>query len=91
MTAENLGYSFVYLEAGSKSPYTVSPDVIRAVRSAINIPIIVGGGVVSKDKAKSVVEAGADIIVIGTHFERVEDMTDIIEVIHSTERFRPEN
>ncbi|OLS19377.1 MAG: Geranylgeranylglyceryl phosphate synthase [Candidatus Heimdallarchaeota archaeon LC_3] len=90
LTAENLGYSFVYLEAGSKAPYTVSPDVIKAVRSTINIPIIVGGGVVSEDKAREVVEAGADIVVIGTHFENVEDMSNIIDVIHSTKRFKPE-
>jgi phosphoglycerol geranylgeranyltransferase len=90
MTAENLGYSFVYLEAGSKAPKTVAQEVIREVRKAISIPIIVGGGVVTEKKAKETVEAGADIVVIGTHFENVEDISGIIEVIHKTKRYRPE-
>ena len=89
MTAEILGYSFIYLEAGSRAPHPISSKVIRAIRETIHIGIMVGGGIVTKENAKDAVEAGADIIVIGTHFERNESIHDIIDIIHSTQRYNP--
>jgi heptaprenylglyceryl phosphate synthase len=35
----------------------------------LNIPIIVGGGVSSKEVAREFIEAGATIIVMGTYLE----------------------
>jgi heptaprenylglyceryl phosphate synthase len=35
----------------------------------LSIPIIVGGGVSTKEDARTFVEAGADIIVMGTFLE----------------------
>ena len=35
----------------------------------LNIPLIVGGGVGNKEDAKTFVEAGADIVVMGTFLE----------------------
>ena len=35
----------------------------------MSIPIIVGGGVSSKEDARTFVEAGADVIVMGTFLE----------------------
>ena len=90
LTAEHLGYSFIYLEAGSRAPNPISPSIIRAVRKSVQIPLIVGGGIVSAQQAKETVEAGADIIVIGTRFENVEDISDIVHAIHTTKRFLPQ-
>ncbi|MGI0131204.1 MAG: geranylgeranylglyceryl/heptaprenylglyceryl phosphate synthase, partial [Thermoplasmata archaeon] len=45
LAAELLGMRFVYLEAGSGAPAPVPPPMVRSVRSAVSIPIVVGGGI----------------------------------------------
>lgn len=63
------GKKMIYLEAGSGADFPVSPEVIKAVKKAINIPLLVGGGICSNLKLKEAYEAGADMAVIGTAFE----------------------
>lgn len=79
MAAEMLGMKMVYLEAGSGAACPVSSVIIRAVREAINIPIIVGGGLRSREALDSAYEAGADLCVVGNvlenHPELLETMT----------------
>ena len=60
---------FVYLEAGSGAETPVPPAMIRAVKRAVKIPVIVGGGLRTADAAHDAIEAGADIIVTGTLVE----------------------
>lgn len=66
LAAELLGMRFVYLEAGSGAPSPVPTEMVRAVRDAIRIPLIVGGGIRSSSEAKALLEAGASILVTGT-------------------------
>jgi len=66
LAAELLGMRFVYLEAGSGAPAPVPDAMVRAVRDAIRIPLIVGGGIRSGAEAKVLLEAGANILVTGT-------------------------
>ena len=61
---------FIYLEAGSGAKDPVSTSIIQAVNKAIDIPIIVGGGINTPDIAKSAVDAGASVIVTGTVIEK---------------------
>ena len=68
LAAEMIGYKIVYLEAGSGSE-KIPADHITTCSSILNIPIIAGGGVENKEDARSFVEAGADIIVMGTYIE----------------------
>lgn len=70
MAAEMLGFRLVYLEAGSGASRPVSPDVVTAVRAAVGLPIIVGGGLRTPEAVKTVFDAGADIVVVGTAFEK---------------------
>lgn len=70
IAAEMLGFRMIYLEAGSGAARPVSPDVISAVRSAISLPLIVGGGLRSAEAVKAAFSAGADMVVVGTAFER---------------------
>ncbi|CAN5128581.1 geranylgeranylglyceryl/heptaprenylglyceryl phosphate synthase [soil metagenome] len=63
------GKKVIYLEAGSGATHPVSANIISAVKEAINIPLIVGGGIrTAVDLAKAHL-AGADLVVIGTAFE----------------------
>lgn len=68
LAAEMFGFKIVYLEAGSGSE-KIPLDHIKTCKSILNIPIITGGGVDNKEDAKNFVEAGADIIVMGTFIE----------------------
>lgn len=63
------GKKLVYLEAGSGAKFPVSVEIISAVKEALNIPVIVGGGIRSTEQLYLAYEAGADLVVIGTAFE----------------------
>ncbi|GGD96103.1 geranylgeranylglyceryl/heptaprenylglyceryl phosphate synthase [Planktosalinus lacus] len=64
------GKKLVYLEAGSGAKNRVSNQIILSVSKALNIPLIVGGGIRSAHELEEVFKMGADIVVIGTAFEQ---------------------
>lgn len=74
MAGEMLGLKTIYLEAGSGATKTVGPDMIRAIRKNISLPLIVGGGITSVTSAREVYNAGADMIVVGTVLEKHPEM-----------------
>ena len=63
------GKKVIYLEAGSGAISPISQEAIASVRDAIDIPLIVGGGIRSLEQLTSAYEQGADLVVIGTAFE----------------------
>jgi phosphoglycerol geranylgeranyltransferase len=65
MAAHYMGMRSLYLEAGSGSGMTISPEVISTVRKYYPGLLIVGGGVTTPESAAKLSKAGADIIVIG--------------------------
>jgi phosphoglycerol geranylgeranyltransferase len=65
-----MGMHATYLEAGSGAAQPVSARVIRAAREATRGPLIVGGGIVTADRARDARDAGADYVVVGSLFER---------------------
>ncbi|MDY4149101.1 MAG: geranylgeranylglyceryl/heptaprenylglyceryl phosphate synthase, partial [Paludibacteraceae bacterium] len=69
IAAELLGKRLVYLEAGSGADTPVSQAVIRSVRAQISVPLIVGGGIRTPEQMSAAFSAGADLVVIGNHFE----------------------
>ena len=69
IAAELMGKKAIYLEAGSGAVNPVSPDIIKAVRKATSVTLIVGGGIRTPETMHAAYEAGADIVVIGNHFE----------------------
>ena len=71
--AEFFGFSLLYLEAGSGAKQPVSPDLIKAAKAACDLTIIVGGGILDGNSAKTAVEAGADWIVTGNLTEQYDD------------------
>ncbi len=81
LACEYMGMNFVYLEAGSGADLPVSPEMIRAVKDTISVPLIIGGGIRTPEAAKAAREAGADIIVTGTFVERCDDETLLESVI----------
>lgn len=69
IAAELLGKQLVYLEAGSGALTPVSTEIIRAVRENTHIPLIAGGGICTTEQMTAAFDAGADLVVIGNHFE----------------------
>lgn len=68
--AQLMGALLIYLEAGSGAKYRVSDEIIRLVKQEIEIPLIVGGGIKTEQEKELVYKAGADIVVMGTVFEK---------------------
>jgi putative glycerol-1-phosphate prenyltransferase len=69
MAGMYMGNKLIYLEAGSGALNPVNPAVINSVRKNVNIPLIVGGGIRSKNELLEAYKNGADVVVIGTAFE----------------------
>jgi len=88
LAGEYLGMRFVYLEAGSGAKNPVPPDMIRAVRRYIGIPMIVGGGIRSREQALGAASAGADIIVTGNVVEESGMRRRVSEIIEGIKRGR---
>ncbi|MEM2910683.1 MAG: geranylgeranylglyceryl/heptaprenylglyceryl phosphate synthase [Nitrososphaerota archaeon] len=88
------GYALAaqYLEAGSGAQNPVPPETIRVVRDAVDIKIVVGGGIASPEDSQRVAKAGADIVVTGTIVERsknAELLSKIIRAIREGAALRP--
>lgn len=66
---EMLGNKLLYLEAGSGAKKAVPLEMIALIAQNIEIPIIVGGGIVDLQGIQKAYNAGADLVVIGTAFE----------------------
>ena len=69
LAGEMLGLKQIYLDAGSGAKTPISTNMIEAVSDAIQIPLIVGGGIRTPEKAFENAKAGADVTVIGNAFE----------------------
>ncbi len=66
---EFIGNKLIYLEAGSGAKLSVPIEMISLVSQNIKVPLIVGGGIRSKQEIENAYNAGADLVVIGTAFE----------------------
>ena len=68
------GKQLIYLEAGSGAKNVVNTQLISEVKKNITIPLIVGGGIRSKEQLNNAYHSGADLVVIGTAFENKLDL-----------------
>ena len=70
LAGEMLGLKMIYLEAGSGAQFPVPISTIQLVSSQLKIPIIVGGGMRTPETIQEAYDAGADMVVVGTAFEK---------------------
>ena len=85
ITTEFFGMDLLYLEAGSGAPEPVPPEMIRAARESVDIPILIGGGIVTPAQVERIVNAGADIVVTGTLVENgafEARLREIVKAVH---------
>ena len=69
LAGEMLGLKLIYLDAGSGAEREINARMINTVRKAIQVPLIVGGGINTPAKAQAALEAGADMIWSATHWK----------------------
>ena len=81
LAGQYLGMHFLYLEGGSGAKYPVPPEMIRTVKHYIEIPLIVGGGIRTREQALAAASAGADIIVTGNIVETEDAKRRVSEII----------
>lgn len=84
MAGEMLGMKVIYMDAGSGARKPIPEEMIEAVASQIQAPIIVGGGITTPEKAYLNCKAGADIIVVGNAIEKDPSLIgEMASAIHS--------
>ena len=81
LAGQYLGMHFIYLEGGSGAKNPVPPEMIRMVKQYIDVPLIVGGGIRTKEQALAAASAGADIIVTGNVIESTGGQQRVSEII----------
>ncbi|RYY54512.1 MAG: geranylgeranylglyceryl/heptaprenylglyceryl phosphate synthase [Chitinophagaceae bacterium] len=84
MAGEMLGMKLIYMDAGSGAKRPIPENMIKLVAENIEVPLIIGGGIVTPEKAYLNCRAGADLIVVGNAIEK--DPSLIIEMgaaVHS--------
>ncbi len=73
LAGQYLGNRFIVTDTGSNPRLQgfgpVPLDMVRAVKSIIDVPYIVSGGILTAKDLKDAYSAGADIVHIGTAFE----------------------
>lgn len=84
MAGEMLGMKLIYMDAGSGAERPITEAMIAGVANAIEIPLVVGGGITDPEKAYLNCKAGADVIVVGNAIEKdLSLIKDISAAVHS--------
>jgi heptaprenylglyceryl phosphate synthase len=84
MAGEMLGMKLIYMDAGSGAINPIPCSMIQAVSQNIDIPLIVGGGIQTPEKALENINAGADVIVVGNAIEKNPELiSEISAAVHS--------
>ncbi|OAV45999.1 geranylgeranylglyceryl/heptaprenylglyceryl phosphate synthase [Lewinella sp. 4G2] len=87
LAGEQLGMRLIYLDAGSGAQNPISPEFIATVRHEVDLPIIVGGGIRTPERATAALDAGADMIVVGNALERNSDwLPELAAAVRATSR-----
>lgn len=84
LAGEMLGLKTIYMDAGSGAKNPIPETVIAAVGRNIDIPVIVGGGIRTPERAYMSAKAGADVVVVGNALEKEPQLiADIAAAIRS--------
>jgi phosphoglycerol geranylgeranyltransferase len=89
LAGQYLGMHFIYLEGGSGAKNPVPSEMIRTVKYFIDIPLIVGGGIRTKEQALAAASAGADVIVTGNIIESTDAKQKVSEIIDGIKGTKP--
>jgi putative glycerol-1-phosphate prenyltransferase len=68
--ASLIGMGATYLDAGSGARAPIAPSLVQAARHATDGLLLVGGGITDGNGIRAARDAGADVVVVGSLFER---------------------
>ncbi len=84
MAGEMLGMKLIYMDAGSGAKRAITEDMITKVSKSIDVPLIIGGGIIEPEKAYLNCKAGADVIVVGNAIEKDPNLIkEMAAAVHS--------
>lgn len=87
MAGDMLGLKLTYMDAGSGALNPISTSMITEVKSQINGPLFIGGGIRTQEQAIATCEAGADVVVVGNAFEKNPELIfSLTQAVHSVNR-----
>ncbi len=90
IAGEMLGLKMIYMDAGSGAKNPVRNSMIEMVSGAVQIPLIVGGGIRDAVTAYEKAKAGADVIVVGNAIEKDPQLIiDMAAAVHSVSTKTP--
>ncbi|MBN2166343.1 MAG: geranylgeranylglyceryl/heptaprenylglyceryl phosphate synthase [Marinilabiliaceae bacterium] len=82
LAGELLGMKMIYLDAGSGALNPVPPVMVQEVKKALQIPLMIGGGLNTPEKVENACRAGADIVVIGNAVEKdISLLNDFVKIV----------
>ena len=85
LAGEMLGLKLIYMDAGSGATDPISAEMICKVKHTIKVPLIVGGGINTPEKAAIAAKAGADIIVVGNALEKsIDRLQEFADAVHNS-------
>jgi len=76
IAGEYIGNKLIYMDGGSGALNPIPINVIKKVANNIDIPIIIGGGLRTKETIQNAYDAGATVVVVGTAFENDKNLLD---------------
>jgi len=79
MAGEFIGNKLIYMDGGSGALNSIPINFIKKVADNINVPLIIGGGLKTKEEIESVFNAGATVVVVGTAFENDIDLLEKLD------------
>ncbi len=87
LAAAYMGFKLIYLEGGSGAEHSVPEEMIFAISQAVDVPLIVGGGIRTPEEAAKKVAAGASFVVTGNILESNNDprlIKEFASAIHNS-------
>ncbi len=85
MASQYLGFQILFMDAGSGAQNSITPEMVSEVSAKVKIPLIIGGGISTGEKAIELFKAGADLVVVGNAIEK--DPSLIAEISNVTRQY----
>ena len=70
LAGQFLGMKLIYMDAGSGAKNPIPASMIQRVKTQLDIPLLIGGGLNSTEKIETACKSGADMVVVGNALEK---------------------